>query len=48
LNGRRFDVIEDININTTAALKAIQQNQFQIVLKCGLGAGIVAQLPKGS
>jgi transposase len=30
---RHFDDIYDSRINTTAALKAIPQNQFQIVLK---------------
>ena len=39
LKGRHFD---DIRSNTTAALKAIPQNQFQIVLMGGLGAGIGA------
>jgi len=29
LKGRHFDVIDDIRSNTTAALKAIPQNQFQ-------------------
>jgi len=29
LKGRHFDGIDDIRCNTTAALKAIQQNQFQ-------------------
>jgi len=29
LKGRHFDGIDDIKINTTAALKAIPQNQFQ-------------------
>jgi len=29
LKGRHFDDIDDIRINTTAALKAIPQNQFQ-------------------
>jgi hypothetical protein len=29
LKGRRFDDIVDIRSNTTAALKAISQNQFQ-------------------
>jgi len=29
LKGRHFDDIVDIRINTTAALKAIPQNQFQ-------------------
>jgi hypothetical protein len=42
LKERHFDDIDDIGSNTTAALKAIQQNQFQIVLKGGLGAGIGA------
>ena len=39
LEGRHFD---DIRSNTTAALKAIPQNQFQNFLKGRLGAGIVA------
>ena len=30
LEGRHFDDIDDIRSNTTAALKAIPQNQFQI------------------
>jgi hypothetical protein len=34
LKGRHFD---DIRSNTTATLKAIPQNHFQIVLKGGLG-----------
>jgi transposase len=29
LKGRHLDDIDDIRINTTAALKAIQQNEFQ-------------------
>jgi len=29
LKGRHFDDIDDIRINTTAALKVIPQNQFQ-------------------
>jgi hypothetical protein len=29
LKGRYFDDIDDIKSNTTAALKAIPQNQFQ-------------------
>ena len=29
LKGRHFDDIDDIRSNTTAALKAIPQNQFQ-------------------
>ena len=29
LKGRHFDDIDDIRSNTTAALKAISQNQFQ-------------------
>jgi len=29
LKGRNFDDTDDIRINTTAALKAIPQNQFQ-------------------
>jgi len=44
LKGRHFYDIDDIMSNTTAALKAIPQNQFQnqIVLKDGLCAGIGA------
>jgi hypothetical protein len=42
LKGRHFDDIDDIRSNTMAALKAIPQNQFQIVLKGGLGAGFGA------
>jgi hypothetical protein len=44
LKGRHFDDIDDIRINTTAALKA----SSKIVLKGGLGAGIGAYLPNGS
>jgi len=40
--GRHFDDIDDIRSNTTAALKAIPQNQFQNCLEGGLGAGIGA------
>jgi len=29
LKGRHFDDVDDIRSNTTAAVKAIQQNQFQ-------------------
>jgi hypothetical protein len=29
LKGKHFDDIDDIRSNTTAALKVIQQNQFQ-------------------
>ena len=36
LKGRHFD---DIRSNTMAALKAIPQNQFQNLLKGGLGTG---------
>jgi len=42
LKGRYFDDIDDIRNNTTAVLKAIPQNHFQIVLKGALGAGIGA------
>ena len=42
LKGRQFDDIDDIRSNTTAALKAIPQIQFQNFLKGGLGAGIGA------
>jgi transposase len=42
LKGRYFDDTDGIRSNTTAALKAIPQNQFQIVLKGGPGAGISA------
>jgi hypothetical protein len=38
LKGRYFDYIDGMTIITTASLKAIPQNQFQIVLKGGLGA----------
>ena len=38
LKGSHFDDIDDIKHNTTAALKAIPQNQFQNCLKGGLGA----------
>ena len=33
LEGRHFDDIDDIRSNTTAALKAIQQNEFQNCLE---------------
>jgi hypothetical protein len=39
---RHFDYNYDVRSNTTAALTAIPQNQFQIVVKGGLGAGIGA------
>jgi len=42
LKGGHFDDIDDIRSSTTAALKAIPQNQFQNCLKGGLGAGIGA------
>jgi len=42
LKGRHFVDIDDIMSNTTAALKAIPQIQFQNFLKGGLGAGIGA------
>jgi hypothetical protein len=45
LKGSHFDEIDDINnirSNITAGLKAIPENQFQILLKVGLGAGICA------
>ena len=42
LKGKHFDDIDDIRSNTTAALKAIPQNHYKIVLKGGLGAGIGA------
>ena len=48
LKGRHFYDINDIRSSTTAALKAIPQNQFQNVFKGGLGAGFGAWLPKGS
>jgi hypothetical protein len=48
LKGRHFDDIDDIRSNTTAALKVIPQNQFQNVLKGGLGVGIDEYLPKGN
>jgi hypothetical protein len=40
LEGRYFDDSDDIRSNTTAALKAIPQNQFPNNLEGGLGAGI--------
>jgi hypothetical protein len=47
--GKHFDDIDDIRSNTTAALKAIPQNQFQNCLKGGgLGTGIGSYLPHGS
>jgi hypothetical protein len=48
LKERHFYDNDDTRSNTTAALRAIPQNQFQIVLKGGLGADISAQLSKGS
>jgi hypothetical protein len=42
LNGRHFDDTDGIRGNTATVLKAIPQNQSQIVLKGGLGAGIGA------
>jgi hypothetical protein len=42
LKGWHFDDTDDIISNTTVALKAIPQNQFQNCLKGGLGAGIAA------
>ena len=42
LKGRHLDKIDDIRSNTTAALKAIPQNQFQNFLKTELDAGIGA------
>jgi hypothetical protein len=43
LEGKHFDDTDDIRSNTMAALKVIPQNQFQILLKGELGAGIGAQ-----
>ena len=40
LKGRHFDDIDYIRSITTAALKDIPHNQFQNVLKGGLGTGI--------
>jgi hypothetical protein len=40
--GRHFDDIGNIRSNTSGALKDIPQNQFKIVLKGGLSAGIGA------
>ena len=42
LKRRYFDDIDDTRCNTTAALKAIPQNQFQNILKGGLSAGFGA------
>jgi hypothetical protein len=42
LKGKHFDDIDDIRSNTTAVLKVIPQDQFQIVFMGGLGAGIGA------
>ena len=39
LKGGHFDDTDDIRSNTMAALKAIPQNQFQNLLKGGLGTG---------
>jgi hypothetical protein len=40
LTGRHFDDIDDIRNNTTVALKAIPQYQFEIVLMSELDSGI--------
>jgi hypothetical protein len=42
LKGKHFDDIVNIRSNTTAALKAIPQNQFENCFEGGLGAGIGA------
>ena len=42
LKWRHFDDIDDIRSNTTAALKAIPQTSYKIVLKGRLGADIGA------
>jgi hypothetical protein len=42
LKGKHFDDIDDIRSNATAAVKAIPQISFRIVLNGGLGAGIGA------
>jgi adenosine deaminase len=42
LKGRRFDDIDDIRNNTTAAVKDIPQNQFQNCFEDGLEVGIGA------
>ena len=47
LEGRHFDDIDNIRNNTMVALKAIPQNDSKIVLKGGLGAGIVHSFPRG-
>jgi hypothetical protein len=46
LKGRHFDDIDAIEINTTAALKAIPQNQFQ---NCFAGELVLAvrSFPRG-
>jgi hypothetical protein len=46
LRGRHFDDIDDIRSNTTA--RPFHKTSSKIVLKGGLGAGIGAELPKGS
>ena len=48
LKGRHFDDTDDIRSNTTAALKAIPQNQFQNCFEGWTSHGIGAYLPKGS
>jgi transposase len=40
LKGRHFDKIDEIRSNMTTALKVNPKNQFQIIFKGGLGAGI--------
>jgi hypothetical protein len=42
LKGRHFDDIDDIMSNTTPALKAIPQSQFQNCFEGELGVGISA------
>jgi hypothetical protein len=44
---KAFNDIDEIRINMAAALKAIIQNQSQIILNCGLGAGSVFSFQRG-
>jgi hypothetical protein len=47
LKARHFDDTDDIRSNTMAALTAIPQNQFKIVLKGGAPASVHI-FPRGS
>jgi hypothetical protein len=46
LKGRHFDDIDDIRINTTAALKAIPKTSYKIVWKGGLALVSVYNFPR--